>query len=543
MSRCWTLLLLGVLCVAQPPLFPNVVVDVPGRPASSHFSADLLFNGSWVQVYVFETIAKESEKAPNSNGYFSHIANWTASWVSSQLLGNAPLLLRVRRINGSPITSAIVHPASSGARVVNISAVEGVLITVNHPARIAVDFDGTMDSTDTGPSFSGPPRHTFCWFVDAQVALPNISAPNTWLVNPGDPWPTSLDPTTWPTVVLAPGVHRFATTSPFNWTIKNLTAQTRYFLCAGAVVHTALLGGAGSWGQNGIVVDGFGVLSGEEMSRETSTSVNASPQGIVFSGLRNASLLGVTLVDFPNHHIILGQFAGDVLRNVKVLGWRANGDGLHVFSSWNVSDMFLRTQDDSMYLDCGGGSSTTFERITTWNDANGVAFLFSPSGGSVENGVVLHDSDAIYSRTSWYWWGPNTVFVQRGVADGQVMSGVLVDDVRIEDPLPAFNPFRLDVFPSDGSPVPASFSFRNIMFRNIVAKNFSTIRANQDQQPLPRGIPNTIFAASSTCNISNVSFENVTLAGFSMQDLIRDTTVFNLSSGGLFNVTVDGRPV
>jgi hypothetical protein len=229
---------------------------------------------------------------------------------------------------------------------------------------------------------------------------------------------------------------------------------------------------------------------------------------------------------------------------LQVLGWRANGDGVHVFSTWNVSDLFLRTQDDTLYLDCGPNSSSSFERITTWNDANGVAFLFSPSGGSAEAGVTLRDSDAIYTRTSWYWWGPNTVFVQRGVSENQVMSGVNVDGVRIEDPLPAFNPFRLDVFPSTESSNSLSFSFQNITFRNIVAKNFSTIRQGYPNPvPLPHGIPNTIFAASQACNISNVAFVNVTIAGLPMSQLIHDPTVFNVSSVGLFNVTVDGEPV
>ena len=26
------------------------------------------------------------------------------------------------------------------------------------------------------------------------------------------------------------------------------------------------------------------------------------------------------------------------------MGWRANGDGLHVFANWHVSDLFMRTQ-------------------------------------------------------------------------------------------------------------------------------------------------------------------------------------------------------
>jgi hypothetical protein len=304
-------------------------------------------------------------------------------------------------------------------------------------ARAAVDFDGAMDAHDTGPDYAGPPIHAFAWFVDdapAPGALPDPSAPTTHVVWPGDAWP-ALAPAAWSTVVFAPGVHRAAppwvTDAPRAWAVYNLSAETRYYLCPGAVVHAAFHGGAGAWAQNGLAVDGPGVLSGEEMVR-ADDPLNNSPSCLVFSGVRNSSVRGVTMVDCPNHHLILGQSADDELTNVKVLGWRTNGDGVHVFDSWRVSDLFLRTQDDSLYVACGDGCKSTFSRITTWNDANGVAFLFSPGAGVSMAGTALRDSDAIYTRTSWYWWGPNTVFVNRGPdAAGHAMSGASVENVRV----------------------------------------------------------------------------------------------------------------
>lgn len=522
--------------IILPPLFPVVVLDVPGRPPSLHFTAEVFYAGSWTPVYVFETTAQAEIKSP-SNGYFSHLEGWTHSWVSSQLAG-APLQLRVRRAAGAaPIARASVHPASSGAVISSISSA-GVVISIDRPGRLAVDFDGAMDETDTGPTYAGPPLHTFSWFVDPSPAagsLPDPEAPQTIVVRPGDAWPAPAS--AGATVVFAPGVHRAAApwSAPRNWSVYNLSAETRYFLCAGAVVHSALHAGGGAWGQSGVIVDGFGVLSGEEMTRADAPD-NDSPQGVVYSGVRNSSLLGVTLVDFPNHHIILGQFPDDVLRNVKVLGWRSNGDGVHVFGSWTVSDLFLRTQDDALYLTCGGGCNATFSRITTWNDANGVAFLFSPGGGDAE-AVVLRDSDAIYSRTSWFWWGPNTAFVNRGDAAGQAMSGVRIVNVRVEDRRPAFNPFRIELLaPAAGA------TFNDVVFENISVANFSVIRRGFPAPvPLPYGIPNTIFAAAPA-RIFNLAFNNVSIAGLPMRELVCNPAIFNLSEG-LTNVTVDGEPI
>ena len=44
-----------------------------------------------------------------------------------------------------------------------------------------------------------------------------------------------------------------------------------------------------------------------------------------------------------------------------------------------------------------GCPPATFERITTWNDANGAAFVVSGVGSSLRN------SDVIYARASWAW--------------------------------------------------------------------------------------------------------------------------------------------
>ena len=44
-------------------------------------------------------------------------------------------------------------------------------------------------------------------------------------------------------------------------------------------------------------------------------------------------------------------------------------------------------------------------------------------------------------------------------------------------------------------------------------------------------------------NHTNVAFNGVTIAGIQMRDLIKDPTIFNLSAGNLFNITVDGVPI
>jgi len=413
-----------------------------------------------------------------------------------------------------------------------------VTLAATAPARVAVDVDGALDATDTGPGYAGPPVATFAWFVDGAPAagLPDVGAPGTVVVRPGDALPnaSSLDPRAWPTVVFAPGVHRAAAPFPNGWTTLELAPNTRYFLCAGAVVHAALSALAS---QANVIVDGFGVLSGEEMAR--GGAVNDSPHGISTGLNTNASVEGVTLVDFPNHHLILGSAGApnvNALANVKVLGWRANGDGLHVFRDWRVRDLFLRTQDDSMYLACGANCTTAFSGVTTWNDANGCAFIFTAGGGSSER-VSLRDSDVIYARASWAWWSGGRVFCQRCATPCGAMAGVAVDGVRVEDGLPSLNAFELDLTGGGGA------AFADVSFRNVAVRNFSTVRRTLGGRPLPYGLPNLMFAADPRA-FRNVAFDNVSVAGENLRAAFADAAKWNVSARDTrSNVTIDGVPV
>ena len=65
---------------------------------------------------------------------------------------------------------------------------------------------------------------------------------------------------------------------------------------------------------------------------------NKSPQGLTIKNARQASIRGLTFIDFPNHHIIADASNApcgpraplSIMAGIKVMGWRANGDGIHV---------------------------------------------------------------------------------------------------------------------------------------------------------------------------------------------------------------------
>ena len=265
-------------------------------------------------------------------------------------MAKQPVQVLLQRI-GAPITAARIHPVSSGAVVESIGP-EGVVIFVPDAARFAVDVDGGLDETDTGPGYAGAPIHTASVYYNPPLLAPDPADPAVRVVGAGDAVPAAAEVPPNTTLVFGPGEHRIPLASNASWPIWQLPQHVVVHLHTAAVLYFAVE--TPGWGWQNITLQGYGFLSGEEMDRKGARPPpglerchsNKSPQGITLRGVTAADVSGVTLVDFPNHHVIVqvaptprgprgacgtpGRFS-----NVKVHGWRANGDGIHVFGLVN----------------------------------------------------------------------------------------------------------------------------------------------------------------------------------------------------------------
>ena len=69
---------------------------------------------------------------------------------------------------------------------------------------------------------------------------------------------------------------------------------------------------------------------------------------------------------------------------VKILGWRSNGDGIDPGENGLIEDCFIRTQDDSTYVNGRG-----IRRVVYWEDSNGATFVLHPLGAVLPDGDIL----------------------------------------------------------------------------------------------------------------------------------------------------------
>jgi hypothetical protein len=183
----------------------------------------------------------------------------------------------------------------------------------------------------------------------------------------------------------------------------------------------------------------------------------------------------------------------------KIFTWRVNGDGINPFGNTRIEDCFLRTQDDSLYVNGLG-----IRRTVLWNDANGSSFVLSALPQLADRQLVVEDCDVIYARAKWHRWSGGRVFNMRGEGQGAAGAGVIFRNTNIEAPRPTLQQFFLCMtmpkrYSKDAEKRGAG-DLSGIIFQNIAIAAPSVLGEPQ------------ILWGQPDARIRNLTFENHTLA-------------------------------
>lgn len=491
------------LCAAEELVLAGAV---PGLAESSHYRVRVRLakpDVAWQQAFVVETSCKKMKKG--TDAYFDTLAGWTHGYVNFEI--SAPVEVEISRANGAAIRSAAVHPRRKASACV---VKDGkVLVTLNKSCQVAVDIDGQMDEQDTSKGYTGPPIHTISLFANPPLRdKPTIGDPGVLAVKPGEKPPSDG---AWKTLFFLPGVHDVGLAFP-------LRANRSYYLPGDAMVYGTFSQTSWSEGQS-IRIFGHGTLSGARLTHpeyvrpKIPASEHERCRPIEILGANDVSVEGITIADSATHSLMLvgGYKEGhpNKVSWTKIFTWRANGDGINPFGNTEIEDCFLRTQDDSLYVNGLG-----IRRTVLWNDANGSAFVMSAMQNVNGKAMVVEDCDVIYSRAKWHHWSGGRVFNMRGEGKGAAGQGTIFRNINIEDPRPTLQHFFIcmgvpEPYAKNGKQREAG-DLSEILFQNI------TIAA-----PSVIGEPEMLWGLPDA-RIRNLRFENVTVGG----KLIRDASFF-----------------
>jgi hypothetical protein len=332
-----------------------------------------------------------------------------------------PTRITVRLCDAAPhgqLSSVVVRPLRH--RVA--ARVEGRTISFNAPAgpcQLSVEPNGSPFA----------PLHIF-------INPPEKDAPR-----PNDPSVTHY---------FGPGVHEVG--------LLELKPNQSVYVAGGAVVQGQVTAPRAS----GVRIFGRGILDASRAPSKPSGGrkppakpLGAYAEQISLSDGQNVRVEGIILLDSPAWELHVRHCKDVTVRNVKIISWRENGDGIDIVASEDVTveDCFVRSWDDALvvkaYLqdpqtgqDLWGGSEVdwqavkprvrafpvrnlTFRRCVIWLDRAQALEIGKETAAQVISNVEFSDIDIIHG------FHVAALDIQSG--DRGPIQNVRFRDIRLED--------------------------------------------------------------------------------------------------------------
>ena len=373
-----------------------------------------------------------------------------------------PVRITVRLSEAAPhgqLTSVVVRPLRHRLT----PNIEGRMISFTAPAgpcQLSVEPNGS--------SFA--PLHIF-------INPPEKDAPQ-----PNDPSITHY---------YGPGVHEVG--------LLELKPNQSVYLAGGAVVQGQITAPQAT----GVRILGRGIL---DASRAPSKPGRRKPpekplgvysEQIYLSDGRNIQVEGIILLDSPAWELHVRRCRDVTVRNVKIISWRENGDGIDIVASENVTveDCFVRSWDDALVVK---------------------AYLQDPATGQDLWGGSEVDWEAVKPRVRSFpvrnlafrrcvIWLDRAQALEIGKETAaQVISNVEFSDIDI---IHGFHIAALVIQSGDRGPI------ENVRFRNI------RLEDQRSQQLIKISYGATMWNADPHLGqrlglIRDISFENIEVTGF-----------------------------
>ena len=441
----------GILKAQQLKVFSTI----PGRIASDKYVCKVKqdVDVSWQDAFVIQSKSYNNPSdVPNGddtldNGFFHELENWSASYIAFESDYLSEVVVEIAKKDGTAITKIpVVRPA--GDAIATLSGGKAYIRFAKR-ANVNVDIDGQMEENYTGDGYTdngGAAVHTMAIFANpvfiAPVASPTLKVRT---VLPSEDIRT-INRADWDAVIFAPGVHNIGRQ------LQILTGEI-FYMPGDAILEGTFLP-VGS--PKNIQVYGSGAISGEKLGWYTTNQADKDAMKVFTGSVEGARIEGFVVIDPNNHSFNMGNSGTitNIYKNLKIFGWRKNGDGLNAFENSEVSDCFFRVQDDAFYL----GNNVKIHDITTWTDANGAVMYLTKS----DKNSYFKDIKVIYNRKKYHGWNSGVITMRD--TDGNI-ENVLCQNINVEDPFPTVGLF-FGTISTTNEPVNGCV-FKNINFDNI----------------------------------------------------------------------------
>ncbi len=384
-----------LLASAAPALGGSVrVYPAPaGEELSKDFTVEV--EGKAVPVYIAKVASREPERRWKAMDDKAHSADYfeAAAFAYFDMQGSVKVTVTCPEV----IQSAKVLPSS--CKIMPSLDGKNMSFTITEPRALTLEVNG--DWVKSLHLFANPP----------EADMPNAGDPKVIFFGPGVHEISHLVVTNGQTVYIAGGAIVRGVIRPEE------PSQISGYSGLRTYSPTLVLKGTN------ITVRGRGILDGSRCTTHARNLVLVQGQGI--------KLEGVILRDSSTWNIPIRRSERVSIKNLKILGYRANSDGIDICNSQDVTveDCFIRTLDDLIVVktDKGQGEARRIvaRNCVLWNE---VAHALSVGAELRENvdDVLFTNCDVIHDKgREW------TLRVYH--CDSARISNIRFENLRIEE--------------------------------------------------------------------------------------------------------------
>jgi len=381
----------SLLWAAAPTIYPAP----EGEALSPEYS--LKVEGRTVPVYVCKVAPADRERRWKAMDDKTNSASFFETAAFAYFDADGPTHLKITA--AEPINSAIFLPSSYGLLPKVSGKQASLAVSGPYPRHLTLELNGTW-------------QHALHIFINPiEQGIPKPGSPGLIYFGPGIHEVTSLVVTNNQVVYVAGGA-----------VVRGVIGPAEKFSISG---YSGLKNYAPTFSLRGtnITFRGRGIIDG--------SFATTHARHLVYVQGKDITLEGVILRDSSTWTVPVRQSDRVQIINLKLLGYRANSDGIDICNSRDVSirNSFIRTLDDLIVVktdkDQGKSQRILAEKCVLWNEVAHALSVGAELREDVDD-VVFRDSDVIHDLgREW------TLRVYH--CDAARISNIRFEDLRIEE--------------------------------------------------------------------------------------------------------------
>jgi len=327
------------------------------------------------------------------------------------------------------------------------------------PEYISVNFV-TADNQDDDGAGGKDIKNGLMLFGDApETDIPNTNSAGVVIYSPSV---TSGQLASADIIYFPPGDHDLQARYPSNPRMASMPIGKngqKVYAAGGAFIRGALHGG----GKDNLRVYGRGIFTGVNLYWHAILDSGGTKDAFMaFSGTSGSIFEGVMVVN-PTHHTWPSS-QNNTYRNMKVIGWASNHDGLRPGGGSVIEEVFIKTSDDYDYArDPHVGRNSVI-----WPMRNGA---FGQLGwNDLGTGFTTY-SNLYFINAEWHGYNRNRGVIGSVTQQGINLQSNLLENIYCENFLSLLANITIQFEPADAWNAADPGWIRRFTFKNVILEN------------------------------------------------------------------------